>query len=80
MMAHPTLDTYMPEDAAVDHELGEIIGQLPPLQQEICRGLMRGESLLQLARRTGVAWTTIERQIHQIRQAFTERGYSPWQK
>lgn len=78
-MAHPTLDTYMPEDAAADNELGEIIGQLPPLQQEICRGLMRGESLLQIAKQAGLAWTTIERQVCQIRQAFTERGIYPWQ-
>jgi hypothetical protein len=78
-MAHPILDTYLPEDAAADEELAEIVDQLAPLQQEICRGLMRGESILQIAKRTGSAWTTIQYQIHHIRQAFTERGIYPWQ-
>lgn len=78
-MAHPTLDTYLPEDAAADNELGQIIAQLTPLQQEICQGLMKGKTVRQIAEQTHLAWTTIERHIGQIRAALLEKGINPWQ-
>ncbi len=78
-MAHPTQETYMPEDAAADKELHELIRQLPAFQQEICKGLLNGETLLHIAKRTGSTWTTIQYHVYHIRHAFLRWGINPWQ-
>jgi len=77
-MAQPVEDTCLPEDASVKDELRQIIATLPPLQREICHGLMAGESLLQIAKRTGRAWTTINRHVRHISKAFAARGLDRW--
>ena len=71
-------DTRTPEGVVGDGEVHALIRQLSPLQQEICRALMDGLSVYQVARLTGRHYTTIRRQVEHIRQAFADRGFDKW--
>ena len=71
-------DTHTPEDIAADGEVRQLVAQLTPLQQRICRALMDGLSVYQVASVTGRHYTTICRHVRHIRQAFTDRGLDQW--
>jgi DNA-directed RNA polymerase specialized sigma24 family protein len=71
-------DDRTPDDIASDDEVRQLVAALPPLQQQICRGLMEGLSELQIAARTGRHYTTICRHVGHIRQAFADRGFDTW--
>jgi DNA-binding NarL/FixJ family response regulator len=69
---------HSPDDSAAEGELQQIVDLLTPLQQDICRGLMDGMSICQIAVLTGRHYTTIRRHACHIRQAFANRGYNLW--
>jgi len=77
-MAQQIEDTRLPEDDVVEEEVRQMVASLSPLQRDICKGLMKGENALQIAKRTGKAWTTINRHIQRIGEAFAERGLDRW--
>ena len=74
-ISHPTLDWVTPDDDAMDVELRELLTELTPEQQAVCRDLMAGRSIGQIAKARGRCWYTIERQVEAIRQFLIERGY-----
>jgi len=71
-------DSCTPEEATGEGEVRDLLSELTPERQEICRALMRGESVAQIARSHGRCWYTIQRQIAGIRRHFAERGLDPW--
>ncbi len=74
-MAQETEDTYGPDDACVDAEVRQMVAELPPFQQEICRGMMDSQSILKIAHGMGKHYTTIRRHVNRIRRKFAERGF-----
>jgi len=71
-------ETHRPDDIAVDGEVRQIVAQLTPLQRQICRALMDGLSVYQVASVTGRHYTTVCRHVRHIRDAFADRGIDPW--
>lgn len=74
-MSQTEEDLHSPDDSAAEGELQHIVAMLTPLQQEICRGLMDGMSICQIAAHTGRHYTTIRRHAHKIAALLTERGF-----
>lgn len=72
-----THDGPVPDQVVVEQEVRRLVGELTPLQRDICLALMDGQSIHQIAQRAGRAWNTIEREISRIRCAFIERGMTP---
>ena len=73
-MAQDVEDMNTPETIAGDGEVRQIVAQLTPLQQKICRALMDGLSVYQVAGATGRHYTTVRRHVGHICQAFADRG------
>lgn len=71
-------DAHTPDVIAAEVEVRQLVAELTPLQQEICRGLMNGESFLQIAERTGRHYTTIQRHVRHIHKAFVDGGLKSW--
>lgn len=74
-MSQSEEDMHSPDDSATEGELQHIVAMLTPLQQEICRGLMDGMSICQIAVLTGRHYTTIRRQAHKIAALLALRGF-----
>lgn len=74
----PEVGNHTPDDAAAAAEVVEVVQDLTPEQQEICQGLMAGESMNQIARQMGKHYEVICRQVNAIRKVFTERGFDQW--
>jgi DNA-binding NarL/FixJ family response regulator len=51
-----------------------VLRSLPSLQQEICRQLMAGESITDIADSLGCGWHTVRRAVNDIRAAFIDAG------
>lgn len=77
LMTQNEEDTHTPDGNDVEGEVRQVMATLPPLQQRICRELMNGLSVPQIATLTGRHYTTIRRHVGQIRQAFADRGFNP---
>lgn len=77
LMAHPVEDLATPDRAAEEGELRELVGQLTPVQQEICRRLLADEAPDRIGREMGHDWHFVKRQIAAIRVFLSERGIRP---
>jgi DNA-binding CsgD family transcriptional regulator len=71
-------DAHRPDDVAAEAEVRQLVAELTPKQQEICRALMNGESVYGIARRTGKHYETVCRHARRIRQVFIDRGFDQW--
>ncbi|MBN1341564.1 MAG: sigma-70 family RNA polymerase sigma factor [Phycisphaerae bacterium] len=78
VLRHPTEDADSIEDAITDVEVRELLQELTPEEKDICKGLMNGESINWIARRTGQTWGTIDRRVRRIREIFRDRGFDAW--
>lgn len=76
-MAQNIEEGHAPEDVSAA-EVQQVIAQLTPLEQEICRALMSGRSIFEAARLSGRHYTTVRRHVDQIRQAFAKGGFEQW--
>lgn len=83
-LRQPTEDDRDPSEAAIRQEEGELlnllVNDLDPELQEVCRLLIAGRTVHQIAQDTGRAWDTVERQIRDIRQLIIDWELEPWQK
>jgi len=77
-MSQDEADRQMPDGTASHSEVCQLVAAMPPLQRQICQGLMDGLSKSQIAALTGRHYTTICRHIDRIRQAFADRGFDTW--
>jgi len=77
-MAQNIEDTHTGEDDAVAAEVRQVVSQLSSLEQKVCRALMEGVSIYEVARLTGKHYTVIRRHVDRIRQVFTDKGFDLW--
>ncbi len=77
-MTQDLVETRTPDKIAAEAEVRELLGQLTPVQQEICQALMDGQSEYQIAIATDRHYTTVCRHVGHIRQAFIDWGLDPW--
>ena len=73
-MSQSVEDTRTPDEIVAGKELRQLLTRLTPLQQEICRALINGLGVYQIARLTNRHYTTICRHVRRIRDAFTDWG------
>ena len=73
-LAQNTEDPHRPEDCAMAADVRRVMGELSSIQQDICRALMDGQSVYEIARSTDRHYETIRRHVRKIREMFTERG------
>lgn len=59
-------------------DVREAIAELPPLAQNICDGLLNGDSVRQISDRLGMSWRAVHRQICGIRGYFEFIGIGGW--
>lgn len=55
-------------------DVHELIGALSEDDQQVCRRLMNGESLTEIADALGCSWHTVRRMLDRIRASFEEAG------
>lgn len=77
-MSQPLEDDRDPDQALMPEAVRDAIATLTPRQQRICRALMAGESVHHFARRTGLHYESVCRQVRRIGRAFADRGLAPW--
>lgn len=78
LLAHRTEDTRLPEQAAMATELREAMGTLSARRQTICRLMMGGEGIMEIAETLGLHHETVRRHVRFIRERFIEKGINPW--
>jgi DNA-binding CsgD family transcriptional regulator len=78
LLAHRTEDTHLPEEKAMANEVRQLVADLSPRRQRICRLLMEGDGVVEVADKLGLHHETIRRHIQIIREAFAKRGLNPW--
>lgn len=69
-----------PERAMVNVEIRQLIQSFTPRQQEVCRRLIDGENVHQIATALGHSWDTIEREVLRIREALVDGGFDQWRE
>ncbi len=81
LMQMPQTEEYeqTPGQGLEDAEVRRLVAGLTPLQREICRALMDGQSVYAIARRSGRHYSTVRRNVERIREAFADAGLDPCQ-
>ena len=59
-------------------DIRDAVAALPPVDRDICEGLLRRENTHQVAKRLGMGWHTVRRRIGRIRWIFEGMGLGSW--
>jgi DNA-directed RNA polymerase specialized sigma24 family protein len=74
--AEPAVDEHTPDEPVELRELQALVADLPEDERAVCRRLMEGQSICQIARETGRCWHTINRRVARIRYRLEQAGYA----
>ncbi len=77
-LAHRTEDTHLPEEKMMAAEVRKVVATLSPRRQQICRFLMEGDNVCEIADKVGLHQETVHRNIRVIHEAFVKGGLNPW--
>jgi DNA-directed RNA polymerase specialized sigma24 family protein len=59
-------------------DVRDAVAGLPDREQAVCRGLLDGDSVHEIAKQLGCTWHTIRRLLDGIRERFTAMGLDGW--
>lgn len=67
-------ESYDMTETVLSLDVDGAVRSLPPLDQQICRGLSLGSSISQLAATLGISWHTARAHVEAIRRHFEQLG------
>jgi DNA-directed RNA polymerase specialized sigma24 family protein len=71
----PTIDYRDTFDEAMD--VRDAIDELPEFTRRVCEALSNGLSISETAKRLGVSWHTVGKQVEFLREHFGRLGFAP---
>jgi DNA-directed RNA polymerase specialized sigma24 family protein len=60
--------------APVDMDVRQVCASLPDFDRKVCRAMIAGSTTAEIARELDCKWTTVDKAIGRIRQAFIDAG------